>query len=64
MRATPFRFSLRWPVLLLALCCAPVLAGTPGLRFQTLTIEDGLAQNSVTAIAQDSAGYLWLGSQD
>jgi len=34
------------------------------LRFHTLTINDGLAQNSVTAIAQDSTGYLWFGSQD
>ncbi|HEX7030439.1 MAG TPA: two-component regulator propeller domain-containing protein [Gammaproteobacteria bacterium] len=48
---------------LLALVSSSVLAA-PVLRFRTLTLQDGLSQNSVTAIAQDSAGYLWFGSQD
>ncbi len=32
--------------------------------FKTLTINDGLSQNSVISIAQDSIGYLWLATQD
>ncbi|GAA0747040.1 two-component regulator propeller domain-containing protein [Gaetbulibacter jejuensis] len=32
--------------------------------FNTLTINDGLSQNSVISIAQDSIGYLWLATQD
>ncbi len=32
--------------------------------FKTLTINDGLSQNSVIDIAQDSIGYLWLATQD
>lgn len=32
--------------------------------FKTLTINDGLSQNSVISIVQDSIGYLWLATQD
>jgi len=34
------------------------------IRFEHLTIEDGLSQNAGLAIFQDSRGYLWIGSQD
>lgn len=32
--------------------------------FGSLTIKEGLSQNSVISIAQDSIGYLWLATQD
>ena len=59
MRVSPFI-----AVLALLLAATSAQAAAPELRFQTLTIDDGLAQNSVTAIAQDANGYLWFGSQD
>ncbi|MGB3464699.1 MAG: two-component regulator propeller domain-containing protein, partial [Cyclobacteriaceae bacterium] len=34
------------------------------LPFRTITVEDGLPQNSVTALVQDDQGYLWIGTQD
>jgi len=34
------------------------------VRFEHLTIEDGLSQNAGLAIFQDSRGYLWIGTQD
>ncbi|MGH8371168.1 MAG: ligand-binding sensor domain-containing diguanylate cyclase [Gammaproteobacteria bacterium] len=34
------------------------------LRFRHITIEDGLAQSSVQAIAQDRQGYMWFGTED
>jgi len=34
----------------------------PEPYFEHITIEDGLPENSVTAILQDHLGYLWLGT--
>ena len=40
-------------------------ADTSGtIRFQRLTSEDGLPQSAVHAVAQDSAGFMWLGTQE
>jgi len=41
-----------------------VFAQTPNIRFSPLSLEDGLSQNTVTAIAQDEAGFMWFGTQD
>ena len=34
------------------------------VRFEHLSIEDGLSQNAGLDIFQDSRGYLWIGTQD
>ena len=34
------------------------------LRFQRLTIKEGLSQSSVNSIIQDHFGFIWLGTQD
>jgi DNA-binding response OmpR family regulator/signal transduction histidine kinase/ligand-binding sensor domain-containing protein/class 3 adenylate cyclase len=34
------------------------------IKFKHLSIEDGLSQNTVYAILQDSMGFLWFGTQD
>ena len=34
------------------------------LKFEHLTIEQGLSQNSVKCIYQDSKGYIWFGTED
>ena len=34
------------------------------VRFEYLTIEDGLSQNAGLVIFQDSRGYLWIGMRD
>ena len=55
---------------LLALACgvgAPALAlAAPAttLRFEHLSVEDGMAQETVLAIAQDRDGFMWFGTQN
>lgn len=41
-------------------------AFAPGahLRFEHLTIDEGLSQNAGLALLQDRQGYLWIGTQD
>ncbi|MCP4154297.1 MAG: protein kinase [bacterium] len=34
------------------------------IRFERLTIADGLSQNTVFAILRDSRGFLWFGTED
>lgn len=33
-------------------------------RFKRITIDDGLSQNFVPAIAQDKIGFIWMGTKD
>jgi two-component system sensor histidine kinase ChiS len=64
--------SARWlkPVLI-GLITLTALAQSDSLhaqsnlvRFQHLTIEQGLSQNSVLCILQDSKGFMWFGTED
>jgi|GEM_PF-1826046 len=50
----------------LALTATAAVPFPPGssLRFHHIGIENGLAQSSVQAIAQDAQGYMWFGTQD
>lgn len=41
-----------------------VIAQTPTTRFQHIGIEDGLSQNAVMDICQDSTGFLWIATND
>ncbi|HEX8610025.1 MAG TPA: two-component regulator propeller domain-containing protein [Telluria sp.] len=49
------------------LCCLPFAASQAApartLRFEHLSVEQGLAQESVLAVAQDADGFMWFGSQ-
>ncbi len=48
---------------LLAVSFASAAHGN-GIRFTQMSDSDGLSQSSVQAIAQDSRGYMWFGTQD
>src|SRR5688572_3060039 len=39
-------------------------AAVGNLRFETLATEEGLAENSVKAIAEDRQGFLWFGTEN
>ena len=43
---------------------ATVLAAGPSVRFERLTVRDGLSQNTVHRIAQDHQGFLWIATRD
>ena len=54
--------------LLLAALWIPATAGTPvtprEVGFQNISVEHGLSQSSIRCILQDSAGFLWFGTED
>jgi ligand-binding sensor domain-containing protein len=42
---------------------SPALA-TPPLSVQRYSLEEGLSQQAVNAIAQDAEGFMWFGTED
>ena len=48
---------------LLAAVCGTVAMGAESVRFNRLSVEEGLSQATVQAIVQDSVGFVWLGTQ-
>src|SRR5688500_6639493 len=58
--------SQRVRVAIAALACAfsgSVLA-TPPLSVQRYSLEEGLSQQAVNAIVQDTQGFMWFGTED
>src|SRR5689334_25275556 len=43
---------------------SPAAFASPPLSVQRYNLEDGLSQQSVNAIVQDSAGFMWFGTED
>jgi ligand-binding sensor domain-containing protein/signal transduction histidine kinase len=49
---------------LISVAAIPAQAGAPrSLRFEHLSLEQGLAQETVKTILQDRAGFMWFGTQ-
>jgi len=63
---TPRRQALRTllgALMLIWICSASALASPRSLRFERLSIEQGLSQQSVLTILQDRRGFMWFGTQ-
>jgi ligand-binding sensor domain-containing protein len=48
----------------LSLLTSLVIATTHNIRFKHLTSENGLSQNTVLCVSQDSSGFMWFGTYD
>ena len=51
-------------ILVILIAMGSANASTRPIRFERLTLEDGLSQNTVLTVAQDSKGFLWIGTED
>jgi class 3 adenylate cyclase/ligand-binding sensor domain-containing protein/predicted metal-dependent HD superfamily phosphohydrolase len=51
-------------ILLLLLASFSLVAQTSNLKFQRLTIKEGLSQSSANTIIQDNFGLIWIGTQE
>ena len=51
--------------LVLLLCCQPSYSQQfPNIQFNYITEKEGLSSNTVTSIAQDKEGFIWIGTGD
>lgn len=61
-------FSIFSPIVLWAQDSNPIdsnsVSGVKQISFRELTVEQGLSQNSVVSVSQDSIGYMWFATQD
>ena len=48
----------------LSLAFSCLAAATPPLAVQRYSLEEGLSQQAVNAIVQDSSGFMWFGTED
>ena len=51
-------------LLISVMCLSNLLNAQSEISFRQLSVKEGLSQNSVISIAQDSTGYLWMATQD
>ncbi len=63
----PRRIRIAWAfaallILLSLVLPARVRAQTSTLRFDRLSIEDGLSQSKINSIFQDQRGFMWFGT--
>uniref|UniRef100_Q024A3 Histidine kinase n=1 Tax=Solibacter usitatus (strain Ellin6076) TaxID=234267 RepID=Q024A3_SOLUE len=54
--------GIRAALLLFAIACTSLHAGTPAYVSRTWRTQDGLPENQIRAIAQTPDGYLWIGT--
>lgn len=61
----PVRACIVWTWLQAFLSCLCLFGQvTADLRFEHLTVNDGLSENAVTQVMQDHTGVIWIGTHD
>lgn len=55
---------MKLPILIVTLLCCILTFKGQNIRFENLTIKEGLSQSVVNCINQDKLGYIWIGTQD
>jgi ligand-binding sensor domain-containing protein/signal transduction histidine kinase len=64
LQSLPRRMIAALACLMICAASGPVQAGAPrSLRFEHLSLEQGLSQESVKTVLQDRAGFMWIGTQ-
>lgn len=58
-KVIPAKWAFAWMLL-----CFSILRALADYQFKHYDANDGLSQNSVMAIVQDSMGFIWLGTHD
>lgn len=56
-------YGRRYIIFLFILITSVSFAQEPTIQFNHLSTGDGLSNGNITAIAQDSSGFVWLGTQ-
>lgn len=51
-------------LILLNVCLLNIYAGQSNIRFERLSINDGLSLSSVYCVFKDSKGFMWFGTED
>ncbi|MEO8231891.1 MAG: two-component regulator propeller domain-containing protein, partial [Ignavibacteriota bacterium] len=54
----------KYIIIIVVLISTHLLAQNQSVRFNHLDVEDGLSENMVRAILQDSKGFMWFGTWD
>ena len=51
---------------LIAICifCCTALLQSQDIKFEHLTVDDGLSNNYIRSIAQDNMGFMWFATED
>lgn len=57
-------FLVKANLILLIILLTNINAQQPRFKFENLTTNDGLSQNIITTIFQDSRDFLWIGTSD
>lgn len=57
-------FTKKGAHLLFLMCLSAALHAQTDIRFQHITVDDGLSQSSISSMVQDKFGYLWIGTRD